>query len=166
MNSRTIHTDNEIDLTEAFALVSSGEITSKDVENYILGLLNRCFDTFSKPFRIKITEGTSPHVIHSNIKLKGSQKTKHFSALFEIESIIGNSRKISRDGTVETSHNTGKKTLKHKTTVKEFIYFETPVRININHFLVELAAERVFGQDEFILDLYHVRVKKNPAAAN
>ena len=50
--------------------------------------------------------------------------------------------------------------------MKEYVYFETPARINDDHFLVELATEIIYGQDENLLDLYNVRVKKNPAAAH
>lgn len=55
------------------------------------------------------------------------------------------------------------KTIAHKQNVEEYVYFETIVQIGQEEYLIELAAERVKGQDKNLLDLYNVHVKRNPA---
>ena len=117
-------------------------------------------------YRFKLQKENVPHVVRSNINLKGLQKIRHKSALIEIDRIIRNARKTDREGKVDVSHNTRKQTLAHKAKVKEYIYFETHVKILDNYFLVELASERMFGQEEIILNLYDVRVKRDPTAAH
>ena len=73
---------------------------------------------------------------------------------------------MDREGKVDVSHNTRKQTLAYKAKVKKYIFFETYVKIYDNYFLVELASERMFGQEEIILNLYNVRVKRDPTAAH
>ena len=158
--------EDEVDLSEAFELVYSRDISETDVENYIRGLIFQLFETSSKPLQIHITKENVPHVVRSNINLKGLQKIRHRSALIEIDRIIRNARNTYREGKVDVSHNTRKQTLAHKAKVKEYIYFETHVKIYDSHFLVELASEQMFGQEEDILDLYNVRVKRDPTAAH
>ena len=48
--------EDEVDLSEAFELVYSRDISEKDVENYIMGLIFLLFETSSKPLQIQITK--------------------------------------------------------------------------------------------------------------
>ena len=64
---------------------------------------------------------------------------------------------------MDLSHNTSQRTIAHKQNVEEYVYFETIVQIGQEEYLIELAAERVKGQDKNLLDLYNVHVKRNPA---
>lgn len=45
-------------------------------------------------------------------------------------------------------------------------YFETPVVIGDNQYVVEFATEQVKGQDPNLLDLYNVHVKRNRFSAS
>lgn len=67
---------------------------------------------------------------------------------------------------MDLSHNTSQRTIAHKQNVEEYVYFETIVQIGQEEYLIELAAERVKGQDKNLLDLYNVHVKRNPATAH
>lgn len=152
--------DNIVDLTEEFSLIKSQDIEEKDVKQYIEGLFGQVFDTSTSPLQIQITNENKAHIVKSNILLEGNRKTKHDAALMNIERIINQAKKIERDGTVDLSHNTRKQTLLHKSQVAEYVYFETPLKINDNYFSAELATERRKGQREKLLDLYNVKVKK------
>lgn len=67
---------------------------------------------------------------------------------------------------MDLSHNTSQRTIAHKQNVEEYVYFETIVQIGQEEYLIELAAERVKGQDKNLLDLYNVHVKRNPATTH
>ena len=60
----------------------------------------------------------------------------------------------------DLTHNTKPKTIEHKQNVLEYVYFTSPIKIEPDYYDVELATERIKGQDKNLLDLYNVRVKK------
>ena len=166
MNSRTIHTDNEIDLTEAFALVSSGEITSKDVENYILGLLGELYETATDRFYVQITGNKKKlkHIASIHEDQTKARAKRRNAAIVLIEEIINNAAYDSTSD-VDFSHNTGKRTLSRKAEkVMEYVYFNSPAIIRggkeTKHYTIRITTERIKDQDPNLLDLYYLSVKE------
>ncbi len=151
--------DNIIDLTEELSVTKAGDISEADVENYVKGLIRQAFDTATIPLKIQVTEYGEKHVIDPNVKLTKNQRAKHNAALFQLDRIIGNAVYSSEED-VDYSHNTSKKTLKHKENVLKYVYFKTPVLINEKPYVIKLTTERAKGQDANILDLYNVKVEK------
>lgn len=157
-----------VDLTNIFsdiAKLPKSERQSK-LETALNDLIGKEFPTATEPLRVQITSENKPHIIGTNLNLSAGQEKRHLSALKSLEQIIRNAVKIDKDGSVDLSHNTGKKTLEHKKKVVQYVYFESPVKIGDDAFVVELSTEQVRGQDEALLDLYHIRVKRksHPAA--
>ena len=96
-----------------------------------------------------ITAGNKSHIVESNVVLVGNKRGRHE----DIERIINKAERTHRDGTVNADHNskrTKNRKLKH---IAEYVYFETPVMIG--------DESRSLNQDENLLNLYNVRVKKN-----
>ena len=153
------------DLTQDFADISSGKITEQDVEKHIMSLIGQTFNTATEPLKIKLTKDNNPHVMTTNVKLKGKQKTQHNAALKRIEHLINNASMIGKSRDVDLTHNTNSKTLKHKQNVLKYIDFESPVKIGNDYYTVKLTTERVKGQAPDILDLYNVHAKKSSSAA-
>ncbi len=153
------------DLTQDFADISSGKITEQDVEKHIMSLIGQTFNTATEPLKIKLTKDNNPHVMTTNVKLKGTQKTQHNAALKRIEHLINNASMIGKSRDVDLTHNTNSKTLKHKQNVLKYIDFESPVKIGNDYYTVKLTTERVKGQAPDILDLYNVHAKKSSSAA-
>ena len=149
-----------IDLSQDFADIASGQITEQDVENHINSLIGQAIDTATEPLQIQITKDNKIHVIRSNVKLEKGKKKRHNAALTKIEKIINNAEETNTAPT-DLSHNTKKKTLRHKQNVLEYVYFGSPIRIGNDLYTVELTTERADGQNPNILDLYNMRVKKN-----
>ena len=152
------------DLTQEFADISSGKITDQDIANHIMSIIGQTFDTATRPLKIKLVNGNKAHVLGSNVKLNPNQKKKHNATLSKIESIINNASMIGKSEPVDLSHNTNKRTLKHKQNVLKYITFESPIKINNDYYTVELITERVKGQAADLLNLYNVRVRKNTPA--
>ena len=90
--------------------------------------------------------------------------TGNFWRAVNLEQIINNASIIGKPEDVDLTHNTNKKTLKHKSHVLKYITFEAPIRINNDYFTVILKTERIKGQWPDLLDLYNVRVKRNGLA--
>ena len=149
-----------IDLSQDFADIASGQITEQDVENHINSLIGQAIDTATEPLQIQITKDNKIHVIRSNVKLEKGKKKRHNAALTKIEKIINNAEETNTAPT-DLTHNTKKKTLRHKQNVLEYVYFGSPIRIGNDLYTVELTTERADGQNPNILDLYNMRVKKN-----
>ena len=162
---------NALDLTGVFKYVqdltkeNAGEFVQKELNR----LIGRPLDTATPPLKIQVTKDNKYHIVSSNVNLKGNQRKRHQSALLTLEKIINKAVKIQKDGTVDLSHNSRPQTLRHKGNVEEYVYFLSPVKINTadgyTFFEVELASERVKGQNPDLLDLYNIRVKRTPAAA-
>ena len=150
-----------INLTETFNGIKSTnpEQVAIEVEQQLNDLIGIALDTKTEPFKIQLTEDNKGHVKTTNLKLNEKQLNKHNTALLNLKQIANNATKIEKDGTVETSHNTRKSTLEHKANVIQYIYFNSPIQIKNNLYVVELHTEQVKGQNPNILDLYHVRVK-------
>ena len=157
----TLFQQDIINLTETFNNIKSTnpEQVAVEVEKQLNGLIGVALDTKTKPLKIQITEDNKGHVQTTNLKLNEKQLNKHNTALLNLKQITNNAKKIIKDGTVETSHNTRKTTLEHKANVVQYIYFNSPIQIKNNLYVVELHTEQVKGQDPNLLDLYHVRVK-------
>lgn len=151
--------ENILDLSEEFSLIKEGAITSKDVENYIKGLINTVFDTASEPLQIQVTNTNEKHIVSPNVKLNKRQQEKHNTALFQLEAII-NRASVVNERTVDLAHNTKAKTLKHKEQISSYVTFQTPISINQDLYSIILTTERVKNQNPNLLDLYNVRVKK------
>lgn len=150
-----------VDLTQDFAGVDSGSITEQMIENHLNSLIGQTYDTATKPLQIQLTKENNPHVKKSNVKLEKGKKKRHFAALNKIEQIINNASMIGKPTDVDLTHNKKAKTLKHKSKVLKYIYFESPIKINNDYYTVYLDTERVKNQDPALLDLYNIRVKKN-----
>ena len=154
-----------IDLSSVFNDIKTGNITAKDIENYLNSIINQEFDTVTAPLKIRLVNKNKAHVVNGNIQLIKNQKTRHETALYKLESVINNAVKTNRDGTVDLTHNTGK-ALKHKQNIIKYVYFNSEFIVNNEIYNAELQAERVKGQDPSILDLYHIHVtKKGPVTA-
>jgi len=159
---------NVVDLTDPFADIAKlpADQRAEKVEFALNALIGHAMDTATPPLQIQITEDNKVHIKNSNVKLKKGQLKRHQTALTTLEKIVNVAQKTDRKGEVDTAHNTSKKTLAHKANVEEYVYFQALVKIGKEPFLVELATERVKGQDKNLLDLYNVRVKRNPTAAH
>lgn len=157
-NSKLFQT--AVDLSQDFADIASGQITEQDIENHINSLIGQAIDTATEPLQIQITKDNKVHVIRSNVKLEKGKKKRHNAALTKIEKIINNAEETNTAPT-DLTHNTKKKTLRHKQNVLEYVYFGSPIRIGNDLYTVELTTERADGQNPNILDLYNMRVKKN-----
>lgn len=149
-----------VDLTQDFAGVDSGTITEQMIENHLNSLIGQVYGTVTEPLQIQLTKENNPHVKKSNVKLEKSKKKRHFAALNKIENIINNAS-MTGSSDVDLTHNTKAKTLKHKSKVLKYVYFESPIKINNDYYTVYLDTERVKNQDPALLDLYNIRVKKN-----
>lgn len=162
-NDSSLLKERETDLTDAFDLVKEDCFTTDDIEAYINGLIGELYETASDPFYIQITNYNKTHILYSNVKLRKNSLVRHNAALIQLDEII-NRAMYSSNAPVDSSHNTRKRTIKHKEGLLRYVYLKSPVRIgvgeNTKHFTVELVAEVVRGQDPNILDLYNVRVKK------
>ena len=159
---------NVVDLTDPFADIAKlpADQRAEKVEFALNTLIGSAMDTATPPLQIQITKENKLHIKNSNIQLKWGQLKRHQTALTTLEKIVNVAQKTDRKGEVDASHNTSKKTLAHKANVEEYVYFQALVKIGKEPFLVELATERVKGQDKNLLDLYNVRVKRNPASAH
>ena len=159
---------NAVDLTDPFADIAKlpADQRAQQVESSLNALIGQAMDTATPPLQIQITEDNKVHIKNSNVKLKKGQLKRHQTALTTLEKIVNVAQKTNRKGAVDASHNTSKKTLAHKANVEEYVYFQAPVKIGEDTFWVELATERVKGQDKNLLDLYNVHVKRNPTAAH
>ena len=159
---------NAVDLTDPFADIAKlpADQRAQQVESSLNALIGQAMDTATPPLQIQITADNKVHIKNSNVKLKKGQLKRHQTALTTLEKIVNVAQKTDRKGAVDASHNTSKKTLAHKANVEEYVYFQALVKIGKEPFLVELATERVKGQDKNLLDLYNVRVKRNPTAAH
>lgn len=149
-----------IDLTQDF----NDYVKSKkaSVSEYIKSLVGQVLETSSEPLKIKITQENKKHII--NPRKQGKTATKrHMAALEKLEDIISNAVKTG-ESDVDLSHNTNKKTLAHKEKVDKYIYFTAPIKIGNQIYYVSLSTEQIKGQDKNILDLYDVKVKKEPDA--
>lgn len=157
-----------VDLTAPFADIAKlpADQRAQQVESSLNALIGQAMDTATPPLQIQITADNKVHIKNSNVKLKKGQLKRHQTALTTLEKIVNVAQKTDRKGEVDASHNTSKKTLAHKANVEEYVYFQAPVKIGEDTFLVELATERVKGQDKNLLDLYNVHVKRNPTAAH
>lgn len=157
-----------VDLTAPFADIAKlpADQRAQQVESSLNALIGQAMDTATPPLQIQITADNKVHIKNSNVKLKNGKLKRHQTALTTLEKIVNVAQKTDRKGAVDASHNTSKKTLAHKANVEEYVYFQAPVKIGEDTFLVELAAERVKGQDKNLLDLYNVHVKRNPATAH
>lgn len=159
---------NAVDLTAPFADIAKlpADQRAQQVEYSLNALIGQAMDTATPPLQIQITADNKVHIKNSNVKLKNGKLKRHQTALTTLEKIVNVAQKTDRKGAVDASHNTSKKTLAHKANVEEYVYFQAPVKIGEDTFLVELATERVKGQDKNLLDLYNVHVKRNPATAH
>lgn len=159
---------NAVDLTAPFADIAKlpADQRAQQVESSLNALIGQAMDTATPPLQIQITADNKVHIKNSNVKLKNGKLKRHQTALTTLEKIVNVAQKTDRNGAVDVSHNTSKKTLAHKANVEEYVYFQAPVKIGEDTFLVELATERVKGQDKNLLDLYNVHVKRNPATAH
>ena len=159
---------NAVDLTAPFSDIAKlpADQRAQQVEYSLNALIGQAMDTATPPLQIQITADNKVHIKNSNVKLKKGQLKRHQTALTTLEKIVNVAQKTDRKGAVDASHNTSKKTLAHKANVEEYVYFQAPVKIGEDTFLVELATERVKGQDKNLLDLYNVHVKRNPTAAH
>lgn len=159
---------NAVDLTAPFADIAKlpADQRAQQVESSLNALIGQAMDTATPPLQIQITADNKVHIKNSNVKLKNGKLKRHQTALTTLEKIVNVAQKTDRKGAVDVSHNTSKKTLAHKANVEEYVYFQAPVKIGEDTFLVELATERVKGQDKNLLDLYNVHVKRNPATAH
>ena len=159
---------NAVDLTDPFADIAKlpADQRAQQVEYSLNALIGQAMDTATPPLQIQITADNKVHIKNSNVKLKNGKLKRHQTALTTLEKIVNVAQKTDRKGAVDASHNTSKKTLAHKANVEEYVYFQAPVKIGEDTFLVELATERVKGQDKNLLDLYNVHVKRNPATAH
>ncbi|WP_428081886.1 LPD5 domain-containing protein [Candidatus Avelusimicrobium fimicolum] len=157
-----------VDLTAPFAAIAKlpADQRAQQVESFLNALIGPAMDTATPPLQIQITADNKVHIKNSNVKLKNGKLKRHQTALTTLEKIVNVAQKTDRKGAVDVSHNTSKKTLAHKANVEEYVYFQAPVKIGEDTFLVELATERVKGQDKNLLDLYNVHVKRNPATAH
>lgn len=155
-----------IDLTDKIGALEgkTNKEIANSIEKELNGLIGEQLNTASAPLQIQITEGNKPHIKNANVPLNRGQRKRHAAALQSLRDIVQVAQRTDRDGRVDLSHNKGK-TLRHKQNVEEYVYFSAPVQINTENgpvfYDVELHTERIKGQDPNLLDLYHVRVKRN-----
>ena len=151
-----------INLTKDFKFIenSSAEIISTVLEdkfNYLIG--HTPFNTKTEPFKIKLDKENKPHIEKSCVKLSKTQEKNHNAAILELEKIIENSEKYGEPEDVDLSHNTNKKTIKHKEKVEKYYTFVAKAAIGEHKFNIFLKAEQMKEEEKDILSLYNVRVK-------
>lgn len=172
-NQEEIKNNNQqaVDLTAEFANIKglTAQNAQQLIEQELNKLIDKPLDTATPPLQIQITSGNKAHIKRPNVPLKSGQLVRHQAVLSALEKVVNKAEKIEKDGTVDLTHNTRKRTLQHKESVDKYVYFKAPVQAEITdengqkstvYFEVELAAEQVKGQDPNLLDLYNVRVKK------
>lgn len=154
---------NALDLTGDYNNLQglSAEEIAEKIEKELSDLIGIPLETGTKPFKIQVTEENKGHVGGTNLVLSKSQEKRHSVAISKLEKIVKNATRNSKDGTVDLTHNKRKKTIEHKNTVIQYVYFDSPIKIGDDYFNVELHAEQVDGQDPNLLNLYHIRVKRN-----
>lgn len=145
-----------IDLSSEF----KSKPTEEEVANYLTSLIGQLLDTGTPPLQVQVKDDHIDHIVNTNVPLNKSNIKKHRAALIRLSSLLKRATKTERDGTVDLSHNTRKRTLKRKKNLVQYVYFEVPVRIGQRFYSVEFATEQVKNQDPNILDLYNVHVKK------
>ena len=161
-----------VDLTAEFANIKglTAQNAQQLIEQELNKLIGKPLDTATPPLQIQITSGNKVHIKRPNVPLKGGKLVRHQAVLSALEKVVNKAEKADKDGTVDLTHNTSKRTLTHKAGVDKYVYFKAPVQAEITdengqkstvYFEVELAAEQVKGQDPNLLDLYNVRVKKS-----
>lgn len=155
-----------IDLTSEFADISSGTIIEQDIEDRLNSLISHAYDTATTPIQIQVIGKHKRHIATSNVPLKGTKEARHNTAVYALELIINNAERddvrTAAEGAVDLTHNTSKKTLARRQKVDSYVYFNSPIVINGQNYNVELATEKIKGQDPDLLDLYNIRVKKAP----
>lgn len=121
--------------------------------------------TGTPPFKLQLVDGKYLHVVDNGLKMRVSKSKQKLATLSVIEDVVNQAVKTDRPGDVDLSHNKGKTKDRKENTVDEYIYFEAPImfkddRGENQYYTVELATEKVKGQDPNLLDLYNVRLKK------
>ena len=169
--------EKALDLTAEFSTVKglTKQNAAQLIEQELNNLIGHPLDTATPPLQIQITRENKAHIKTSNVPLKGGQLVRHQAVLSALEKVVNKAEKTEKDGAVDLTHNTRKRTLAHKAGVDKYVYFKAPIQTEIAdangqkstlYFEVELAAEQVKGQDPNLLNLYNVRVKnKFPAHA-
>lgn len=76
--------ENIVDLTGQFKEF----VTEDDVTNYLISLINKPLDTASPPLKVKVNEDNIPHVVRTNITLKGSKKVEHLKAVKNNDTLL------------------------------------------------------------------------------
>lgn len=153
---------NTIDISKSFDKVQKDPNKQQEyVEKYIGGLLGRVMESATQPLKIQFGEDEKAHIIRSNKDLAPNQKERHNAALLELDKIISACKRIQKDGTVKSGHNTRKATIERKQKVAEYVYFKAKLKAAKGlYYSIELATERRKNSDPNILTLYNVHVKR------
>ena len=98
------------------------------------------------------------------MRLSKGQELRHRATLSNLKEIVKNAVKTDKDGTVDLEHNTRQATVEHKKTVEKYVCFlgnaKAQTKDGTVYFNIEFTTEQIKNQDPNLLDLYHVRVKK------
>lgn len=121
--------------------------------------MGKPLETGTPPFQIQINENNIPHIIDSNVTLKGKRKQEHLKAIKYLEDILKASSKVDEQP-VDLTHNKSEKTIEHKENVDKYVYFEGYVKVGEDYYNVRFVSERVKGQDPNLLNLYNVHIKR------
>ena len=158
--------NNIIDLSQSFTELKelTQEQAAQKIEEVINNLIGKPLQTGTKPLQIQITGKNKKHIVKTNVRLSKGQELRHKAVLANLKEIVKNSVKIDKDGAVDLSHNTKQKTIKHKENIEKYVYFlgnaKAQTKDGVVFFDIELVSEKLKDQDPNLLDLYHVRVKK------
>ena len=153
---------NTVDISGSFAKVKCDPNNKQEcVEKYIGGLLGQLMETATSPLKIQFGENEKAHIIRSNKDLSPTQKRRHNAALLELNKIITACKRIKKDGSVKTDHNTRKSTIQRKQNVAEYVYFRAKLKADKDlYYSIELATERYKQGPEDVYTLYNVHVKR------
>ena len=160
-NKNVVSFENPTDLTEEINALKDGEITSEDVEKYLISLINEVFPTKSEHLQIKIAKENNRHVLRSSIKLNNRQQRRHDASILKLDKIIKNSVCV-KSTTTNKEHNSRARTNQHKKNVSEYLLFSSPVKVGENVYVAYLTTERKSNRKDYnTLDLYDIEVKKS-----
>ena len=158
--------ETRVDLTDVFKELKelTQEQATQKIEEIINELIGVPLETGTKPLQIQLTKDNKKHIVNTNVKLSKGQDLRHKATLANLKEIIKNAVKIDKDGTVDLSHNTRPATIEHKKTIEKYVYFlgkaKAQTKDGVVYFNIEFTTEQIKKQDPNLLDLYHVRVKK------
>lgn len=134
----------------------------KIIDAKLNNMVGNPIDTDTPPYQMQIIPEKIGHITNSNIVLNKGKTLRNQAALLALKKIVNRAKQdISRDGTVDLTHNAPATAQRKANEVAKYVYFDRPVKIGNDDFTVKMSTEQIKGQRPDLLDLYHINVKRN-----